>query len=722
MNGRDNDLQNCSTGEALQALAAAIAEQPTHPVLPKVRVRVDKGQGADLQVWVAEGMPQWTQEGVLQPAGRWLPISMDGAGRVLQERAESIHKMAGDPFNHGFEPPAWDEIDWEICRLRVRNPGVVIQPAVFGANGSGKTFYASSRTMYFLAQSTRLVAWSFAMDETNSEAINQQWMRYYLPLEYKSAKGSANMRFSEKGGFTNNKFSLHNGSRCEYRFYSKDIESNEGVRPAMAWLDEEFPDVWLDAVERRLLTYAGRTWEHIPMWKALLEEKRKNPALKFPREKLGLLLLGVQLITFTCKKGYTPTVRAFVKGAKTVRHVPNGAVLLPKKNAQGEPDGFETAPKLQYCEDPKRIIYYLHAWDNPFGGNWEGMQIMARKKARKEILWWCYGITEETSGVMWPKFSRRAHVRPLWFMPPKGTWYHIADPNDGKRNWTMAWAKVNTMRQKFIAREWPQQDDFIPGEGHVGPWAELPKGKRVDGDVGPAQRTFGRGFQFIVDEIARMERILHWQEQRLAELRRDGVKNQDITWDMLRAPILGPDAKRITVERRFMDARAGNTETLTHGAAKTLIEVMEDDYDLEFWPVDKDHGAVEGGNKTVGHGAKLVEHAFSYDDEAATVDEETGLLTFRGAAPLLYICGGPPPKEGEMPPGCENIIFACETWTYQDGGEGACKDMADLVRYLEMMDVEDMTEAVRSSDVRDGARAGAVRKFNEIGDWTARTD
>jgi hypothetical protein len=696
---------------SIEQLEAAVVEQPSHAVVPRVRLRVARGVGG-----AGERI-----ELLVEGGDRWVPVSMEMAVGLLEKRRETIELMESDHFNHGYEPAAWDEIDWEIVKLRVRNPGVVIQVLVCGANGSGKTFYCTSRMMQFLTQTRHELVWSYSLDEPNSKVINQKWTHWYLPNEYKTEKGSvkrtgtAKLNHNEAGGFTNNTFSLHSGSTCDFRFYSKDIATLEGPRPAFVWMDEEFNDAWLDGVERRLLTHAGRTRDHMGMWRKLLAEKMKDESgkMKFPRELFHKLLLGVQLISFTPKSGYTPTVRAFVKGAVVRRTV--AAELLPVQDEQGNVTGCEEMPKLLYCSRENRIVYYLHAWDNPIGGNWEGMKKLAAGKPKKTIKWWCYGVAEETSGVMYPKFSRRAHVRPIWMLPREGTWYLVADPNQVGRNWFMSWTKVNALGERFMAREWPEQDDHIPGEGYPGPWALPPTGKRVDGDEGPAQRTFGRGNQFIAEEIKRAEQELYWIERRLEELRKDGVT--EFTWEMFRPPLLPADAPRIKVAERYMDARAANTETMTHGASRTLVEVFEEDYKLSFEPVDKDHGAIEGARRSVGHGAKFVEDALDYDEKLAVFDEATGFLNFKGKAPRLYICGAPPPVDNSPPRGCENIIFAFETWTNQDGGEGACKDAADQPRYLEMMGVRDVSGVEMSSSVRARVKGQGSSGEGEIGDW-----
>jgi hypothetical protein len=186
---------------------------------------------------------------------------------------------------------------------------------------------------------------------------------------------------------------------------------------------------------------------------------------------------------------------------------------------------------------------------------------------------------------------------------------------------------------------------------------------------------------------------------------------------MFRPPLLPADAPRIKVAERYMDARAANTETMTHGASRTLVEVFEEDYKLSFEPVDKDHGAIEGARRSVGHGAKFVEDALDYDEKLAVFDEATGFLNFKGKAPRLYICGAPPPVDNSPPRGCENIIFAFETWTNPAGGEGACKDAADQPRYLEMMGVRDLSGVEMSSSVRARVKGQGSSGEGEIGDW-----
>lgn len=634
-------------------LAQVIEAQPYHPVWP--RFVIDHAEDGG---FVVNGQTV-AAERVLQ---------------LLEGRQKAIQLEQDDPFNYGYEPPAWAAIDWEVARLRLRNPGVVLEVLINGANGGGKSFYAASRTCQVLANSKNWLVWCHSEDENNSERVQQRNIYHYLPLDYKTDKGSirktakAKLSYNVAGGFTDNKFALHNGTVCEFRFWSKELTTLEGVRPYFAWTDEEVPLAWMEGITRRLLSWAAPTVEFIPRLRQLVAEHDANPDMVFPKEERHLLFQGVHLITFTPRSGYTPTVREFVHGAVNVQTVE--AELLPA-DKNGKP---ARVPKVQRCSQPHRLVYYLHAYDNKHAGNWEGMKKMAAQKSEREIKWWCYGVTEATSGIIFVKFRRAAHVRPLDRLPKSGTWYMVADPCDGKRNWFMLWMKV-TRPERFVAREWPQQNDLIPGVGYPGPWAETAKGKRQDGDPGPAQTSFGGGFRFIANEIRRVERELG-----------------ELEWNLAGKPEGGPQPIVILPGCRIMDARAGNTESLAASEAKTLIQSMaevwlepdgrlcegEREPGLFFTPAGRDSGAQEGANSSIKFGYKFIENAIYYDEDDAALNDKTGLFEFKGKAPQLFVADC-----------CQNLIFSFENLTGADGLKGACKDPMDGLRYLEIAEPMD---------------------------------
>jgi hypothetical protein len=92
-------------------------------------------------------------------------------------------------------------------------------------------------------------------------------------------------------------------------------------------------------------------------------------------------------------------------------------------------------------------------------------------------------------------------------------------------------------------------------------------------------------------------------------------------------------------------------------------------YGLEFDASGHESGAAPG-TKTVDGGAKYVQDMLIYDTEKSEMDKDAGRVIFHGQAPRLRVADC-----------CTNHIFMFENWTNGDGGKGACKDFADLVRY-----------------------------------------
>jgi hypothetical protein len=283
-----------------------------------------------------------------------------------------------------------------------------------------------------------------------------------------------------------------------------------------------------------------------------------------------------------------------------------------------------------------------------------------------KILWKAYGVAEATTNVVYSAFSRAAHVLPQERLPKEGTWYHIADPCDGTRNWAMSWIKINPQGISLIAREWPQEGDRIPGIGDPGPWAVPSTGKNHDGDRGDAQNDFKLGFEGVVNEVERIERELGELE---VKLHGEGSVTKDAK---------GP---RIKVFQRIMDSHVANRDTMTHSSSETFIETMER-YGLEFDASGHESGATGGGIKTVEGGAKYVQDLLIYDTEKCEADPTTGRMIFHGQAPKLRVAEN-----------CTNHIFMFENWTNGDGGKGACKDFADLIRYYAISRPENINTA-----------------------------
>lgn len=595
--------------------------------------------------------------------------------QVLAARAQVMEDMELDPYNYGYEDAAWDEIDWMIARLRVANPGVVIEPLVMGANGGGKTFYAAKRFTQVVVSNPKWLVWQFSADEKNSRRIPQKTVYEMLPTAYRNETGklkrtvTTKLNYTAAGGFTDNTFSLPSSTVVEFRFYSADIGTLEGPRPHFVWSDEELPLEWLEGATSRLHTHAEATKHDVPELKGLLALKAADPGMRFPREWIPRLFRGVHLVTFTPKHGYTTTVGAFVNEGVNLREI--DAVLLPTGRVREDGTAvYERVPKEMRCKERTRAVYWLHAWNNPFGGNWEGMKIAARTKSKETILWWAYGVARKSVGAIYSKFDVGVHVKPNGALPLEGTWYQVVDPCPG-RNWAMGWYLVTPLGQIVTAREWPQEGDYIPGVGTCpGPWAEI--GAKADGDRGPAQEPWGLGIAAYKSEMARVEKELAREQRELAEAA--GRK-----WS-------GGDRIVVRDGNRIMDSRAANTPNLAHDQSVTLIEMMEDDRagteeSLGFVSAGLDSGA-DSGDTSIRVGVEHVVDLLSYDAEAAVIDAETGRAVFPPGArvPRLYVLER-----------CTNHVFAFQQWTGKDGGKGACKDFADLPRYLAIAKPEDTT-------------------------------
>lgn len=658
----------------LGVLRMLISEQADHPLLPKIELLEDRPDANDC--WLLRWGPQQLERLSLADAGRMDP---EDPGWFLA-RILKIQNSELDRYEYGFWLPTWHENLWEMARLRVENAGEPYTFLCAGSNGSSKSDFAAAVWVRGMMQVGSLprnkaekpVFWCLSESEPKSVAVQQPKIYAALPLEYKTDKGSikktarGKLGWTDAGGFTDNSFSLYHGAICRFRFWSAKLDDvMEGPRPIAVWSDEEEPFAFMDGAEKRLNTEAELSNVLVPQLRALLKKKAEDPSLEYPLDKIWLLMPGLHLLTYTAKNGYTETVRAFMSGARIVQEIEADPELLPRRDREGRILGGERLPKLVLCKDKSRRVRFMHAWENPFGGNWKAMREKAKTKGRKEILWWCYGVAEQSANTPFPSFDPRIHVRPrhLLLAPKvKGTWYHAVDPNvAGGRQWFHLWAFVLGEHHRnmspgdlIVAREWPQADDAIPGIGLPGDWA-LPGGKE-GWTRGPAQDAWAVGLRFRADEIRRVEKEL--------------AAATGIGW--------ADDAQRmkrfIRPNCRIMDSRAANTETENQEESTTLIEKMEDN-GLEFVSAGRDSGAAQG-ETGVQPGEQMINDLFSFDREKATLNEATGWLEIdlnNGIGPKLYIA-----EE------CTNLIAAVQNYPgiTVGGRHHPWKDPLDTLRYI----------------------------------------
>ena len=367
--------------------------------------------------------------------------------------------------------------------------------------------------------------WCFQTNHDNSIEMQQPYVWKYIPAELRSGSKRKdrifNLSYSQKNGFSEGTFVLPNGSQCFFRHYSQEVATVEGGEVDYVWCDELVPQDWLDTIRFRLVTRGGNL-----------------------------------LVTFTPIEGYSPTVKTYLQGAKTLESAP--AELLDGK----------LVPRLQQPLRRNAKIVYFHTKDNPFSG-YENLKKTLAGATYTEILCRAYGVPTKAAVERFPKFDEKVHVLHPSKIPSKGSRYQIVDPCSG-RNWFMAWAIVDERERLYFYREWPSPGQYIPGVGDPGHWAE-PHGKLHDGAPGPAQRGFGWGLKRYKEEIERLE----------SEGREE------------------PEG----IEMRAIDSRYANSKTQGKEQQTTLIEECAS-IDLHFTAAPAD---------SIDEGVQLVNSLLDYD-------------------------------------------------------------------------------------------------------------
>jgi hypothetical protein len=455
------------------------------------------------------------------PSKEQFQANQDKCLSYLSEREKRIQLEVSDPYHYGYEPEIWKKVDslWE------KNKEILI----LGGNRAGKTEYAAKRVIKKMLEKPGARIWCFQTNHDNSIEMQQPGVFKHVPAEFRARKKKKdavyNLSYSQKNGFSEGTFVLDNGSQCFFRHYSQDIKSIEGGEVDFAWCDELVPQDWIDTVRYRLVTRGGEL-----------------------------------LVTFTPIEGYTPTVKTYLQGARTIET--ERAELLD--NA--------IVPRIQQPVRKNSKIVYFHTKDNPFGG-YETLKKTLEGAPRTEILCRAYGVPIRAAVTRFPKFDEKIHVIPADKIPKRGTRYQIVDPCSG-RNWFMAWLLVDERDRYFFYREWPSPGVYIPGIGDPGPWAE-PHGKLHDGAQGPAQKGFGWGLRRYKEEIERIESFIDDK----------GDKQQE------------------DIAFRMIDSRYANSSTITKETSTTLLEECAE-IELYFHPAPAD---------SIAEGVDLINSLLDYD-------------------------------------------------------------------------------------------------------------
>jgi len=426
------------------------------------------------------------------PLPSWEDSQADPAAveAYLLKRNELIESEHADPWRYGYRPSVWELVEGE---LRDGQREILIT----GGNRASKSEYAGRKAVEILLGKEKARVWCLQTTEPNSVEMQQPIVFKYIPPELKGLKKGqvVNISYTQKNGFSENKFIMPNGSECIFRNYAQDITVVEGGDCDLIWADELIPLNWIETLRYRLVTRAG-----------------------------------ILLITFTPIEGYTPAVKEFLDGARTIKSI--YAELLGEK-----------VPKVQRCVRRGSSIVYFHSIDNPFGG-YETMRATLSGAPRNEIKTRAYGIPTRAILARFPRFRDGVHVLEPERIPKEGSRYMFCDPASA-RNWFMIWVLVDARGRHFVYREWPCEGSYIPSVGDPGAWAEA-DGRKADGRAGTAQSSYGWGIERYASEIGRLE--------------------------TLSVSEAGEEPEREEIVCRWMDSRFGNTPNLKNDAATTVIE------------------------------------------------------------------------------------------------------------------------------------------------------
>lgn len=415
---------------------------------------------------------------------------------MLVARAQRIELEKDEPLRHGYVPPIWDLVDDLLCdgkevrldlerlypvgepwadprvagseferRLRERVPGDFVttlgsrEVFLSGGNRPGKSWCSARYMVHDQVENRGHEWWCGAATAEVSKDTQQKIVRHFFPKEWlnlRDKNGRYNTRFTEKDGFTDNKYVMPNLSFTLFKNYKQDKDTLEGKAIHGAWLDELVPLWWVQTIRARLSDHDG-----------------------------------VLIVSFTPVNGYTQSVAEFRQGADELLSVPG--VLVPE----------ETGPKVERAKNGGHVVFFSPFLDNPYANHARIRKDMAGRP-RKWVLMKTEGWVDKKVGVILSSFRRAAHVVRPEEIPAEGTNYMVVDPGKGKP-WVAKWYRVTPgkRRRVYLYREWPCPTLYVPGQGYLGEWAV--NGEKADGDAGPGQDSIAWGIDRYVREFTRLE-------------------------------------------------------------------------------------------------------------------------------------------------------------------------------------------------------------------------
>ncbi len=234
-----------------------------------------------------------------------------------------------------------------------------------------------------------------------------------------------------------------------------------------------------------------------------------------------------------------------------------------------------------------------------------------------------FGYVKNPIVGMFPRFGDQ-NVVSHDQIPTKGTNYMAIDPTGGERNWFMVWVRVDDLGRHWVYREWPDN-------GTYGDWAE--PSTKLDGKPGPAQKAdCGKSLTAYRKLIRHLEK------------------------------------GEVEPVERFIDPRAGKSSVLSEKEGSfSLIDKLSEDV------LDRDGNLAEAGMVFVPAAATQINEGVQAINSLLSYNSEDHTTVYN--EPKLYVSER-----------CGNIIYSLREWTNADGDKGACKDPADSLRYLILME------------------------------------
>lgn len=585
--------------------------------------------------------------------GMWLQGQVAEVLAWGRERHQEMELEGADRFRYGWrgDPGRTRELGggWKravdaIAAVKRQSARAIPKILCLGGNGSSKSeFMPWYGVQQMVARKDYRVLF-LCVSETWAREVAMSRMFWNLPAEWrpdvtgKTKSGiTGSISYTEKMGFSENKFILPNGSRCTFMFYENgNPKALEGMELDLVLADEEVPLEWIEACEFRLVRRAGTLIVGFTPISGVI------PTVTYFRGALPVVLESMDSELVELREVVN------VKGETEVVEVPFYNTTL-----EGRKVGQKKVPLQELGADfTKRIVYFPTAWCPYPAGNYATLkeELGTKKASLAKMLERAHGVPTKVRDAAFPLVNVNVHAVPLRerapLTRPKVTWWCILDPASG-RNAFLQWWACHADGRMICEREWPQEDDYIPGVGQPGAWAVAStKGRKKDGDRGPAQEPWGLSYAQMAEEIERVEMEL----AREVEGRGEG--------------------SRIEVFRRICDSRAGNTEV--HG---TTIILEYAKVGLEFDDASGKNININTSNSDNIAGITLINDKLSYD-----VRRPVGPENF----PKLMVRYEPPDVEKgeEMARGCANTWFSLSTWTGADGEKGACKDPVDCTHYF----------------------------------------